>query len=517
MSVAISMQEIIQEIPWLAVIIILPLAAAVVCFLFPQRVRSLGLAAALAITVCVLLLGLQIITQGVMQYAVGGWGVPLGINLYADGLSLLMLIVTALVGLAVSVYSLAYFSHDKAVHFWPIWMLLWTALNALFLSADIFNLYVTLELLGLAAVALVALAGGANALVGAMRYLLVSLLGSLCYLLGVVLLYHSFATLDIALLAERVKESIEASSAAGAADGSAVAPAVWAAMALMSAGLLLKTALFPLHFWLPPAHASAPAPVSALLSALVVKASFYILLRLWLQVFPLPDASPGHFLGILGAAAVIWGGVQALRQTRLKMLIAYSTVAQLGYLFIAFSIASSVAWKGMLYLLMSHALAKSAMFMAAGNLLRFGGHDQITRLDRVAQRLPLTLTAFALAGVSVMGLPPSGGFIGKWLLLDATLRAGEWWWAVIFIVGGLLTAGYIFKVIGHAFTQAEVTHEASEVPRVMEWSALALASAAILLGLIAPWPLALMDIGSPFEIIPVEVVPGAAINSAGVR
>jgi formate hydrogenlyase subunit 3/multisubunit Na+/H+ antiporter MnhD subunit len=355
-------------------------------------------------------------------------------------------------------------------------------LNALFLSADIFNLYVTLELLGLAAVALVALAGNADALTAAMRYLLVSLLGSLFYLLGVVLLYHGFGSLDIATLAQRVEPS----------------PTVFAAVGLMSAGLLLKTALFPLHFWLPPAHANAPAPVSALLSSLVVKASFYVLLRLWLEIFALNGPALGQLFGLLGTAAVLWGGIQALRQTRLKLLIAYSTAAQLGYLFLAFPLGTGVAWKGALYLLLAHALAKAAMFMAAGNILLFGGHDRIADLDQVAQRLPLTLAAFALAGVSIMGLPPSGGFIAKWLLLEAALGSGQWWWAIVLLLGGLLSSAIVFKVIGHAFTQAVVTHEARAVPASMEWTALALALAAILLGLVAPWPLALMEIGMPF-------------------
>ena len=473
----------LQNISWQAMLVILPLTGAMLCFLFPQRVKFLGLLTACAITASVIGLLLQVLDQGVLHSSVGGWGAPLGIEFYVDGLSLLMLLVTALVGLGISIYSIAYFKSDKAVHFWPLWMLLWTALNALFLSADLFNLYVTLELLGMAAVALVALAGGTNALGAAMRYLLVSLLGSLFYLLGVALLYHSFGSVDIVILAERMESS----------------PAVWAAMGLMSAGLLLKTALFPLHFWLPPAHASAPAPASALLSALVVKASFYILLRLWLEVFPLNEAGPGQLFGLLGAAAVLWGGVQALRQTRLKMLIAYSTVSQIGYLFLAFPLASQIAWKGGLYLLLSHALAKAAMFLAAGNILCFGGHDRIADLDRVAQRLPLTLTAFALAGVSSMGLPPSGGFIGKWMLLDAALQAGQWWWVIIMILGGLLAAAYVFKVIGHSFTRAEMSHEAKPVPAIMEWIALALAMAAILLGLFASWPLALMDIGSPFD------------------
>ena len=482
-----------HQIPWEVMLILLPLAGAMACFLWPRRALPLGLISALGVAVCVAGLGWRIVEQGAQRYTVGGWGAPLGIDLYADGLSLLMLIMTAVVGLGVSVYSIGYFARRQAVLFWPLWLLLWTALNALFLSADIFNLYVTLELLGLAAVALVALAGGANALTAAMRYLLVNMLASLCYLLGVALLYHNFGSVDIAILAQRVESS----------------PAVWAAMGLMSAGLLLKSALFPLHFWLPPAHASAPAPVSALLSALVVKASFYILLRLWLEIFPAAGAASGQLFGMLGAAAVLWGGIQALRQTRLKLLIAYSTVAQLGYLFLAFPLGTSVAWKGSLYLLLSHALAKAAMFMAAGNILRFCGHDRIADLDRVTQRLPVTMTAFALAGVSIVGLPPSGGFIGKWMLLEAALRAGQWWWAVTLILGGLLAAAYVFKVIGYAFTQAGVLRQTNKVPMSMEWAALALALAAVLLGLVALWPLSLMEIGSPFGGVEVDAMQWA--------
>ena len=482
-----------RQIPWEVMLILLPLAGAMACFLWPRRTLLFGLISALGVAVCVAGLSWRVLEQGVQRYAVGGWGAPLGIDLYTDGLSLLMLMMTALVGLGVSVYSIGYFERRQAALFWPLWLLLWTALNALFLSADIFNLYVTLELLGLAAVALVALAGGANALTAAMRYLLVNMLASLCYLLGVALLYHNFGSVDIAILAQRVESS----------------PAVWAAMGLMSAGLLLKSALFPLHFWLPPAHASAPAPVSALLSALVVKASFYILLRLWLEIFPAAGAASGQLFGMLGAAAVLWGGIQALRQTRLKLLIAYSTVAQLGYLFLAFPLGSSVAWKGSLYLLLSHALAKAAMFMAAGNILRFCGHDRIADLDRVTQRLPVTMTAFALAGVSIVGLPPSGGFIGKWMLLEAALRAGQWWWAVTLILGGLLAAAYVFKVIGYAFTQAGVLRQTNKVPMSMEWAALALALAALLLGLVALWPLSLMEIGSPFGGVEVDAMQWA--------
>ena len=476
---------VFTDVPFGVVLILLPLAGGMACFLWPRMAKILGLVTAFVVALSVAGLGWQILGNSVYRHAVGGWGAPLGIDLYADGLSLLMLAVTALVGFGASVYSVGYFEREDSVRFWPIWLFLLAALNALFLSADVFNLYVTLELMGLAAVALVALTGGRDALSGAMRYLLATLLGSLTYLFGVTLLYHGFGSVDIAILAARVETSLT----------------VKAALALMSVGLLLKTALFPLHFWLPPAHASAPTPVSALLSALVVKASFYILLRLWLTIFGPFSEGVDIWLGLLGAAAILWGSLQALRQTRLKLLVAYSTVAQIGYLFLVFPLARGAgvsAWNAAMYLALSHALAKAAMFLAAGNLLRFGGHDRIADLDRVVQRLPLTAGAFALAGVSIMGLPPSGGFIGKWLLLEAALAQGRWDLAAVVVLGGLLAAGYVFKVLGYAFTQASVTHAPRAVSASMEWAALLLAFGAILLGFLAPLVLSLLGIGDPF-------------------
>lgn len=395
-----------------------------------------------------------------------------------------MLAATALVGLGVSVYSVVFFGGEEADHFWPLWLLLWGGLNALFLSADVFNLYVTLELTSLAAAALAALKAGAQALAGAMRYLLAMLLGSMAYLLGVALLYHGYGALDIVTLAERVEPS----------------PAAWAALGLMSSGLLLKAALFPMHFWLPPAHGGAPAPVSALLSALVVKAAFYIQLRLWLEVFGPLGGGVATVLGLLGAAAVLWGSVQAMRQVRLKLLVAYSTVAQVGYLFLVFPLiaaSAAAATQAAAYYALSHALAKAAMFLAAGNLMRFGGHDRIADLDRVVQRLPVTAMAFALAGVTIMGLPPSGGFIGKWLLLELAVGQGRWDLAAVMLIGGLLAAAYVFKPLGHSFTQASEPHEPHRVPRSMEWTALALALSSVLLGFVAMPILALIGIGAP--------------------
>ncbi|MBB1381248.1 oxidoreductase, partial [Shewanella sp. SR41-2] len=162
------MELILEQIPWIVMPIIFPLIGSMACFLFPAKAKSLGLLTSLVVLACVTRLGWQLKALGSLRYPMGGWGAPLGIDLYADGLSLLMLLMAALVGLGISIYSSSYFSRDKARHFWPLWLFLCGALNALFLSESIVNLYVPLELLRSTAVALVALAGVADALIAAM-------------------------------------------------------------------------------------------------------------------------------------------------------------------------------------------------------------------------------------------------------------------------------------------------------------------------------------------------------------
>jgi multicomponent Na+:H+ antiporter subunit D len=476
-----------DPLPWL---ILLPLTWATLAFVQgPGRgsrlaVAGLALQVALAAT-----LAQQIVTGGARVVAVGGWGAPLGIDLAVDGLSMVMLLLTQGVALPLAFYARAYFAEHVGSqrYFWPLTGYLLAAMNALFLSADVFNIYVTLELLSLAAVGLVALPGGAGPISAAMRYLLATLLGSGAYLLGVALLYGVYGSVSLPALASLIVVD---------------APlAVSLAAALMLLGLMLKTALFPFHFWLPPAHGGAPAPVSALLSALVIKASFYLILRLWFDVFaPIASVTAAQLVGGLGAGAVLWGSLLALRQTQLKMLVAYSTVAQVGYLFLLLPLATGTtaevtasAWQGSVLQVVAHGLAKAAMFAAAGAMITATGRNEIAGIAGVATRLPLTLFSFALASVTIMGLPPSGGFAAKWLLLGAALASGQWWWIVVMVMGGLLSAAYVFKVLRQAFLAAEAATDFKVLPRMLEWPAFLLALASLLLGLTAGELLRLLD------------------------
>ncbi len=482
----------------LVLAIMLPVAGVLFSLLFGRRyaeraalaVMPLGLAVAAAIAIGVWR------SRSALQYFVGGWDPPLGVALRADGFSAVMVVTAALLIPAIGLFARAQFRAPPAVEargplvFWTMLLANWAALNAVFLGGDLFNIYVALELLTFAAVPMVCLDGRAETLAAALRYLLFALLGSILYLLGTVLLYGAYGTLDIVMLSTRVRAE----------------PAAWTALSLMTAGLLAKAALYPFHLWLPPAHAGAPAPASALLSGLVVKAPFFLVVRLWFDVMPgLPDYAAAQVLGVLAAAAILIGSVIALRQARLKLLIAYSTVAQIGYLFLIFPLGagpqtghpwSTTAWTGGVLQAVSHAFAKAAMFMAAGLVYEAFGHDRIAGLAGIGRAMPITVFAFGLGGMSLMGLPPSGGFVAKAMLLTAAVAEGQWWWAVVILLGGLLAGGYVFLVLARALADPdELLPLPANISRSRQAVVLAVALVAVLLGFVPLRPLDLRQIG----------------------
>jgi formate hydrogenlyase subunit 3/multisubunit Na+/H+ antiporter MnhD subunit len=244
------------------------------------------------------------------------------------------------------------------------------------------------------------------------------------------------------------------------------------------------------------------------LSGLVVKAPFFLVVRLWFDVMPgLPEHAAAQVLGGLGAAAIIFGSILALRQARLKLLIAYSTVAQIGYLFLVFPLAvkpetghpwGTFAWTGGVLQALSHAFAKAAMFMAAGLIAEALGHDRIAGLAGIGRALPITVFAFGLGGLSLMGLPPSGGFSAKAMLLAAAVAEGQWWWAVIVLIGGLLAGGYVFLVLVKTLADPiEPLRLSTTIPPSRQAVVVALALCALLLGFVPLRPSELLQIGRP--------------------
>ncbi len=438
--------------------------------------------------------------EAALVYVVGGWAPPLGMALRADGLSAAMMITTAVVICATGLFARAEFSTPQGssearapLAFWTLLLGLWAALNAVLLGDDLFNLFVALELLTFAAVPLVSLDGRAETLAAALRYLLFALLGSALYLLGAALLYGAYGTLDIVLLADRVRPG----------------PAAWTAATLMTVGLLAKTALFPLHLWLPPAHAGAPAPASAVLSALVVKGSFILIVRLWFDVMPgLLTNAAAQVLATLGRrrdpvrqrARAAPGPAQdadRLLDGRADRLSVPDVPARRRGL-ARRGQAGFGAWTG------GHPPGDLAC-LRQGRDVHGRGTDRPgarprpdCRARRRRRALPKAVLAFGVAGLSLMGLPPSGGFVAKWLLLMAAIDTGQWWWALVILAGGLLTGGYVFRVLAQALTGPDDRAAPPSLPPAASGRqavVLTLALISMLLGLLPIASFKLLQIG----------------------
>ncbi|MDO9521319.1 MAG: proton-conducting transporter membrane subunit [Pseudohongiella sp.] len=410
----------------------------------------------------------------------GGWETGLAIRLRLNPLSSLLLVFTAFMHVLIGLY--AGFSRQGASRdFWPLSSFLHGSLAALWLSADLFNLYITLELLGLTAVAMVALAGK-KAYKPAANYLILSLVASLFYLLGVALVYGRYGSLDVVLLSLQTRSDL----------------ITRIALLMMTAGLMLKAALWPLHLWLPAAHANAPTAVSALLSGLVVKGPLFILFLLWSEVAPVDLAQQiGPVLAVAGMIALVAGGVSAMRSPYIKTLVAYSTVAQLGYAMMALGLL--LTWQlpqmhvALWLFVIAHGLAKATLFLAAGEMQTTLGTKRVSGLRGATQTVPVAMFAFAVAGGSLIGLPPSGGFLAKWVLLEPLLSQPQNWpWAFGVLLGTLVSAAYIFRVVAISFDRARINPPDVRPDRLGHWLALLPALMVWGMALVGEWLIALL-------------------------
>lgn len=462
----------------LSAAVALPVSGALAAILIPRAGPSIALGTCLAN----LALAAALHPMIGAATAIGGWPAPLGIGLRVDGLSWPFLALTAAV-MALTTAGGGARAFLGAPGAAALWLFLLTGLNALFLSADVFNLYVALEIVSLAAVAVTAL-GGAAAASPALRYLFVGLGGSLLYLAGVALLYRATGALDLGLLASAGLQG----------------PALAAPLALMTVGLLMKAGVAPFHFWLPAAHGSAAPAASAVLSGVVVKAALYLLLRLWTETAP-PDAlaSAEPAFRALGLAALAVGALGSLRAGKLKALIAYSTVAQIGYVVLAMGFAAQtpLAVKAAVAFVIAHGLAKAAVFVAAGTIRAANGHDRIDDLADPGDRFGPAKGAVALGAISLMGLPPSGGFLAKWTLAEAALLRGQWWIAPLLVGGAILTSLNMVRLADGLIRPRDPAAPPPDAAIPRGWSALGLAVAAMAAGFAGPALQAMIVDGDP--------------------
>jgi multicomponent Na+:H+ antiporter subunit D len=435
----------------LPILLLLPLlfgaVLAVLAGLWRAAAAQWVAIATTATTFVLAIVGLvTVVRDGPITHELGGWPPPIGIEYVLDPLAGYLAAIIGLIGLLVVVYPVQTafdLRPGRGVPLYPLVLLLLTGLMGVVLSGDLFHLFVFLEVYAIATYALVAL-GGDRAIFASFRYLLLGTLGSGLYLLGVGFLYFSTGSLNMADVATLLPELADD-------------PAILGSMGLIVLGLALKMALFPLHVWLPDAHSYSPPGVAALLAAVQVKAGAYALIRILFDVYG--PAYTGAQLPVstalvwFGAAGIVVGSVLAIQQPDIKRLLAYSTVAQLGYIGLGIGLATPLALVGALLHVLNHAVMKSGLFLVAGGILERTGIKEIRRFAGLGKRMPWTMAGFAIAALSMVGIPPTAGFFSKFYLVVATVELGSWVLAVVIVGSSALTAVYFLRLFEQIFVR----------------------------------------------------------------
>ncbi|MFB6223011.1 MAG: monovalent cation/H+ antiporter subunit D family protein [Haloarcula sp.] len=395
-------------------------------------------------------------TGGTVAYEVGGFAAPYGIELVVDGLSGAIALLIAAVSLGVLSYARGAEPHSNA--FYGLYLLLVAGLTGMAVTGDVFNLYVFLEITGLAAYGLVASGRDASAAVAALKYLIIGTIGASLYLLGVGYLLAATGTLNMADLSNKLGQMAAYDSTL-----------VLTAFGLMVGGLTVKVALFPLHTWQPDAYANAPDSVSAFISALVSTVSAYALARLLFSVFTADflAAVPMARWALVGLACVsiVAGSVLAVSQSDVQRMLAYSSVSQFGLVVAGFAIATPLAVVGATIHLLGHAVMKGGLFAATGIIERKTGATTLNGYAGMGSRAPLSAFAFAVLALAMVGVPPAVGFVGKWYIVLGAVRAEIWPVVAVLLSSTLLTLAYFARLVERLYFAEATIHAEGEIPR----------------------------------------------------
>ncbi|MFO7951169.1 MAG: monovalent cation/H+ antiporter subunit D family protein [Candidatus Fermentibacteraceae bacterium] len=427
--------------------IAVPLGGAFLCALMGKRARALPDAMGFLVTLLAAAGAVYSVSlvksAGPLVYSMGGWRAPVGIVLSLDGLTSLMLVTVNLVAFLVAVYARGYMERYTSKRlFYGLFLLMLAGMNGVVLTGDMFNLFVFLEIASVASYALVAFGTGKHELEAAFKYGVMGTIASLFILLGIILLYARTSTLNMADMAAQLADG-----------GGDVVPLV---TGLFLAGFGLKAALVPFHAWLPDAHPSAPAPISAMLSGVLIKSlGVYALVRVLYNVLGVAkvteDGSPFTPLIVLGILSMMVGVVLALGQWDMKRLLAYHSISQIGYVILAIGIGTPLAVMAGLFHLFNHSIFKSLLFLDSGALEHATGTRDLRRMAGVGRKLPVTSSTTLIASMSIAGIPPFNGFWSKLLIIVAAVQAGHSWSAFWAVLASILTLASFTKVLRYGF------------------------------------------------------------------
>ena len=484
------------------VVILIPLIFFAGALLIPLLERwrqgcAYGVAVAIAaIGAVVAAAGLvEVSSGGTLRYQVSGWAPPIGIELVLDPLSAFLSVLLTCVALLVLIHSGSVVRRElpgKSMPLYSTALLLVGGLLGITITGDLFNLYVFLEISSLASYALLAI-GDRRAPVSAFRYLILGTVGASFYLLGLGFVFMTTGSLNMADL-RLILSNLE------------ISPPLLVGLVLITTGIGLKMALFPMHSWLPDAYSYASSTATALIAPIGTKIAAYVLIRVFFFVLD-PNVARAEIplttaIGYLGAAGILWGSILAMAQTDLKRMLAYSSVGQIGYIAVGIGLASPMGLIGAVLHILNHAVMKGCLFLVSANFLSRLGHADISKFDdSVRLRMPWTAAGFSVAALSMIGLPPFAGFFSKWYLILGSIEESNWVFVTVILVSSLLTAVYFFRLIERIYLRSpspESEHadapgsgapdvSRQEVSGSMLLPTLILASALLVLGLLNVW------------------------------
>lgn len=443
--------------------VIIPLFAAPLC-LFLRIPRLVGIFAILVSAAAFLVsCGLlqEVITHGTLSYKLGGWAAPWGIEYRIDTLNGFLLLLVSGVSTIVLLASLSSISRElpenRRTYFYTAYLLCLTGLLGILSTADAFNVFVFLEISSLSSYTIIAIGTDRRALAASYQYLIMGTIGATFILIGVGLMYMMTGTLNMYDLAERLPAVYESKT-------------VLSAFGFFIVGVCLKVALFPLHLWLPNAYAYAPSITTAFLAATSTKVAVYVLIRYIFSVFGIEFVDMSLPLGdiflILGLVGIFVASITAIYQLNIKRLFAYSSVAQIGYIILGLAIETQLGLTATILHLFNHALMKAALFLAIGAVFYRIGSAQLNHYAGLGRKMPLTMAAIVVGGLSLIGVPLTVGFVSKWYLVVALLDKGWWPVSVLVLLSSLIAVIYVWRVVEWIyFTPPRIiTEEIKEAP-----------------------------------------------------
>ncbi|MEN8150723.1 MAG: proton-conducting transporter membrane subunit [Planctomycetota bacterium] len=477
--------------------VLLPLVTAALCFVAWRSVRAqrvvavAGGAALLAIGGILLAATLE---HGTLLTRAGGWPAPFGITLAVDVLSALMVLLAGLMGLAVTIYSIADIDEPRQRSgYFPFLFLMLTGICGSFVTADVFNLYVWFEVMLIGSFALVALGGERAQMEGAMKYVTLNLVGSAIFLAGAGVLYATVHTLNMGDLSTRLAELAETRPDLVTA---------LASMFLVAFGL--KSGLFPLYFWLPASYATPPAAVSAVFAGLLTKVGVYTMIRMFGVVFPVLD---GVFTALLVAAGLtmVLGVFGAVSQFEIRKILSFHIISQIGYMTAALALLSHpeehvrrLALVAAVFYIAHHIVVKTNLFLVGGVVKAMRGTYDLKRLGGLSNAAPWLAVLFLVPAFSLAGIPPLSGFWAKLAVIRAGFEAGEYLLIAAALVAGLLTLVSMIKIWNEAFWKP--SPEPAAAPSVSRGRLLLMVIPIAVLALVTVaiglWPQALYDVAS---------------------